>query len=434
MMTPTRQHGFDVAWCRDQFPALKRTVGGRPAVFFDGPAGSQVPQRVIDAIGDYLVRTNANHEGLFATSRESDAMLRAAHQGLADFVGTDDPDTIIFGPNMTSLTFALSRSLARTWRGGDEVLVSRLDHDANVSPWVFAARDAGATVRHVEVRPDDCTLDMDDLAGKLSPRTRLVAVACASNAAGTINPVAEIARLAHEVGALVFLDAVHHAPHGLLDVRGWDCDFLACSAYKFFGPHEGVLWGRRELLEGLPAYKVRPAPDDLPGRWMTGTQNHEAIAGTLAAVEYLADLGRRLRGGAADRREALRAAFTGIVAYERQLVARLLAGFAELPDVKVWGITDEDRLAQRVPTVAITHRRLSPSQLALRLGEQGIFVWHGNFYALPLTEALGLEPQGLLRIGLLHYNTEEEVQRLLEILKKPLAASHGTAEHTTWKN
>jgi len=417
MTTPTPQDTFDVSWCRDQFPALKRTVDGRAAVFFDGPAGSQVPRRVIDAIADYLTRSNANHGGLFATSRESDAILQAAHRGLADFVGTDDPETIVFGPNMTSLTLALSRSLAKTWHPGDEILVTRLDHDANFSPWVLAARDAGATVRQVDIRPDDCTLDMDDLAEKLSPRTRLVAVACASNVTGTINPVGEIARLAHEAGALVFLDAVHQAPHGLLDVQEWDCDFLACSAYKFFGPHEGVLWGRREWLERLPAYKVRPAPDDLPGRWMTGTQSHEAIAGTLAAVEYLADLGRRIRKDAAGRREALRAAFTSIVAYERKLVARLLAALAQLPDVRAWGIIDQTHLAERVPTVAITHRRFSPSRLAEHLGEQGIFVWHGNFYALPLTEALGLEPEGLLRIGLLHYNTEEEVQRLLEVLE-----------------
>ncbi len=415
---PQDPHPLDVGWCRRQFPALARNLDGNPAVYFDGPAGSQVPQRVIDAMGDYLVRCNANHDGLFATSRESDALLRTAHQALADFVGTDDPDTIVFGPNMTSLTFALSRALARTWRAGDEVVVTRLDHDANVTPWVLAAGDAGATVRHVGIRRDDCTLDLDDLAEQLSPRTRLVAVACASNAAGTINPVAEIGRLAHGVGALVFLDAVHQAPHGLLDVGAWDCDFLACSAYKFFGPHVGLLWGRRELLEELPAYKLRPAPDDLPGRWMTGTQNHEGIAGTLAAVEYLADLGRTMAPDAPDRRAALSAAYAGITTYERSLMARLLTGLAELPDVTVWGITDPQRLHQRAPTVAITHRRFRPRELATWLGDRGIFVWHGNFYALPLTEALGLEPEGLVRLGLLHYNTEEEVDRLLDTLRE----------------
>lgn len=421
MTTTTNTVGYDVDSCRRQFPALSRQVAGRPAVFFDGPAGSQAPRRVIDAVADYLAHTNANHGGLFATARESDAVLDAAHRGLADFVGADDPETIIFGPNMTSLTLALSRAVGRTWRPGDEVLLSRLDHDANVTPWALAARDAGATVRHVGIRPEDGTLDLDDFVGKLSPRTRLVAVGIASNALGTINPVQEVVRRAHEAGALVYLDAVHFAPHGRMDVRAWGCDFLVCSAYKFFGPHVGVLWGRRELLESLPAYKVRPAPDTLPGRWMTGTQNHEGIAGTLAAVEYLADLGRSSRGQAgagSDRRTALDAAFEAITAYERALAAELLAGLAELPSVRIWGITDPARMAERVPTVSITHRKLPPRAVAERLAARGIFVWHGNFYALPVTEILGLEPDGMVRIGLLHYNTAEEVRRLLEALRE----------------
>lgn len=418
MPDPSQKNAFDVAWCRSQFPALARSVADQPAVFFDGPAGSQVPDRVVDAIVHCLIETNANHGGLFETSRQSDALLEAAHQVLADFLGSSDAGEVIFGPNMTSLTLALSRSLGRTWKPGDEIVVSRLGHDANVTPWVLAARDAEATVRHVEIRPDDCTLRLDDLDEKLSPRTRLVAVACASNAVGTINPIQEIVSLAHERGAVVFLDAVHFAPHRLLDVAGWGCDFLACSAYKFFGPHVGVLWGRRQLLEELPVYKVRPAPNSLPGRWMTGTQNLEGIAGTLAAVDYLAELGRTCAPEAADRRSALGAAYKAIAAYEGRLTARLLAGLAALPSVKVWGITDPKRLELRVPTVAITHRRLSPAELAEYLGQRGIFVWHGNFYALPLTEALGLEPDGLVRIGLLHYNTEEEVGRLLASLSE----------------
>jgi cysteine desulfurase family protein (TIGR01976 family) len=420
MSSSAGKPAFDVERCRRQFPALARSVHGQPAVYFDGPAGSQVPQRVIDAIGDYLVRMNANHGGVFETSRQSDALLDEAHRGLADFLGTADPETVVFGPNMTSLTFALSRSLARTWRPGDEVVVSRLEHDANVTPWVLAARDAGATVRHVAFRPEDCTLDLDDLAGKLSPRTRLVAVGCASNAVGTINPVDEIVRLAHEAGALVFLDAVHYAPHRLLEVERWDCDFLVSSAYKFFGPHAGVLWGRRELLTELPAYKVRPAPDGIPGRWMTGTQNHEGIAGTLAAVEYLADLGREQEQGPVtlDRRRALEAAYEAIAAYERHLFAGLLAGLRDLGDVRIWGITAPERSGQRVPTVALTHRRLAPRDLAEYLALRGIFVWHGNFYALPVTEALGLEPDGLVRVGLLHYNTAQEVERLLAAMRE----------------
>jgi cysteine desulfurase family protein (TIGR01976 family) len=391
-------------------------VAGQPAAFFDGPGGSQVPERVIDMVGHYLAHLNANHGGLFVTSRESDEILDAAHRALADFYGTDDPDTIVFGPNMTSLTFALSRALARCWQPGDELLVTRLDHDANVSPWVLAARDTGATVRHVEIRREDCTLDMDDLAQKLSPKTRLVAVGYASNAVGTINPIERIVEMAHGVGALVYVDAVHFAPHGLIDVGRLGCDFLVASAYKFFGPHVGVLWGRRELLESLPAYKVRPAPDSLPGRWMTGTQSHEGIAGAMAAVEYLAELGRTLNPRVDNRRAALRAAYEGIVPYEQHLAAMLLEGLAAMPDVKVWGVIDPAQGSHRVPTVAITHRRFTPRQIAESLAARGIFVWHGNFYALPLTEALGLEPEGLLRIGLLHYNTEQEVARLLAAL------------------
>ncbi|NQT38904.1 MAG: cysteine desulfurase-like protein [Planctomycetes bacterium] len=416
MNEPLHPSPLDIAWCRGQFPALKRTEDGQTAVYFDGPAGSQVPQSVVDAIGHYLIGMNANHGGLFPSSRQSDALLDEAHRAVADLLGAADPRTVVFGANMTSLTLALSRAMARTWQPGDEVVVTRLDHDANVQPWILAARDAGATVRHVDVRPDDCTLDLDDLAAKLSSKTRLVAVGCASNAVGTINPVEEIVQTAHEAGALVFLDAVHLAPHARIDVERWGCDLLTCSAYKFFGPHVGILWGREELLRELPAYKVRPAPDDIPGRWMTGTQSHEGIAGTLAAVEYLAALGRRSMPEAADRRAALSAAYQCIAAYECELVARLLEGLASLPEVKVWGITDPARTAERVPTVGITHARLTPAELADYLGREGIYTWHGNFYALPLTDALGLEPEGMVRIGLLHYNTAEEVGRLLDAL------------------
>jgi cysteine desulfurase family protein (TIGR01976 family) len=403
--------------CRRQFPALSRRVGDRLAAFFDGPGGTQVPQRVIDAVGHYLAHQNANHGGRFATSIESDRLLDAAHRGLADFLGADDPRTVVFGQNMTSLTFSFSRALARTWKPSDEIVVTRLDHDANVSPWVLAARDCGATVRFANVRPEDCTLDLDELRHLINERTRLVAVGCASNATGGINPVRDICDWAHAVGALVYLDAVHYAPHGLIDVKAWDCDFLACSAYKFFGPHVGVLWGRRELLESLDAYKVRPAPLDPPGKWMTGTQSHEAIAGALAAVDYLADLGRLLAGDdSLDRRGALREAYREISLYERTLLGRLLDGLTRIPDVQIFGITDPARLDQRVATVSFTHERFTPGEMAHRLGQQGFFVWHGNYYALNLTEALGLEPEGMLRVGLVHYNTATEIDRLLEAL------------------
>jgi len=401
-------------YCRDQFPALKRQLNGQEVVFLDGPAGTQVPRRVIDAIADYLANRNANHGGLFITSEESDQMLAEAHQALADLLGVEDRGEIIFGPNMTSLTFSLSRALGQTWNEGDEVIVTRLDHDANVTPWVLAARDAGATVHHVEINDDECTLDLDDFKSKLSDRTRLVAVGCASNGSGSINPVAEICSWAHDCGALVFLDAVHYAPHDLLDVPHYDCDFLACSCYKFFGPHIGVLWGRRPLLETLDAYKLRPASNSLPDKWMTGTQSHEGIAGSLAAVDYLADTGRQAAGDQElDRRAALEAAFAAIVPYEQELTRQLLGGLAELGCYTVHGITDLDRLNERVPTVSITHPEIPTSELARRLAQAGIFAWQGNYYALLLTESLGLEPEGMLRLGMVHYNTPAEIESLL---------------------
>ena len=411
-----------VEHCRRQFPALSRRLAvpgapDQPAVFFDGPGGTQTPQRVIDAISHYLAHTNANHGGLFATSLASDRLLAEAHQGLADFLGAADPRTIVFGQNMTSLTFALSRSLARTWQSGDEIIVTRLDHDANVSPWVLAARDAGATVRFVPINAEDCTLNLAALRELLNRRTRLVAVGCASNATGTLNPVRDIADWAHQVGALVYLDAVHYAPHILPDVQALGCDFLACSAYKFFGPHLGILWGKSELLEQLDAYKVRPAPSTLPDKWMTGTQSHEAIAGALAAVEYLAELGRTLAGDdSLGRRAALREAYREIALYEHSLLTRLLAGLDKLPAIKVWGITSPARLADRVATVSFTHERFTATQMAEQLGRAGFFTWHGNYYALNLTESLGLEPEGMLRVGLVHYNTQLEVERFLEVL------------------
>jgi cysteine desulfurase family protein (TIGR01976 family) len=405
--------------CRRQFPALSRRVGEFPAIYLDGPAGTQVPQRVIDAMGDYLAHRNANHGGLFPTARESDHLLDEVQRAAADFLGADDPDTVYFGQNMTSLTFALSRSLADTWQPDDEIIVTRLDHDANVTPWIMAARDVDATVKTIDIRQDDCTLDLDQFRNTITPRTRLVAVGAASNATGGLNPVADIIRWAHQAGALVFVDAVHYAPHRLIDVQALGCDFLACSAYKFFGPHTGLMWGRRELLESLKAYKVRPATNSLPGKWMTGTQSHESLAGVSAAIEYLADLGRMLAGNdSLDRRAALREAYSGIESYERYLVERLLHGLQQMPEIKVWGITDTERLDQRVATVCLTHDRYNSAELAERLGRQGVFAWHGNYYALQLSEALGQEPAGMLRLGLLHYNSIGEVERLLRVLEE----------------
>ena len=404
---------------RQQFPALLRQVNERTAVFLDGPAGTQVPQSVIDAISNYYVQHNANHGGAFVTSQESDDILQETHQAIADLLGASDPGCVAFGANMTSLTFALSRALGQTWQSGDEIIVTRLDHDANVRPWVLAAEDAGAQVRFVEIRREDCTLDLDDLKSKLNERTRLVALGCASNSVGTINPYRDVIGWAHEVGALVFLDAVHYAPHALIDVESWDCDFLACSAYKFFGPHVGILWGKRKHLQSLTAYKLKTVPDSVPDKWMTGTQNHECLAGTLAAVNYLADIGRKCaEDQSLPRRAALETAFNSIQPYEQFLVERLLAGLRNIPGIQIWGINDPARAHERLPTLSITHHRLSPEALATQLGQRGLFVWHGNYYALELSESLGLEPDGMVRIGLVHYNTADEVDRLLNELEQ----------------
>ncbi|MFO0966422.1 MAG: cysteine desulfurase-like protein [Gemmataceae bacterium] len=403
---------LDVEACRRQFPGLARQVNGRPAMFLDGPGGSQVPRTVIDAVADCLAHRNANDGGRFATSREVGLEAAAARRAVADLLGAADSDEIVFGANMTTLTFALSRSLARTWRPGDEVVVTRLDHDANVTPWVSAAAAARATVRVLDIDPTDCALRLDQLPSLLNDRTRLVAVGMASNAVGTVNPIAIVSAAAKKVGALVFVDAVHAAPHLPVDVSAFGADFLACSCYKFFGPHLGVLWGRREHLERLPVDKVRPAPESAPGRWMTGTPNFEAMAGTRAAVDYLAAL-----GAGTDRRSALLAAYQAIRNHEVNLTAKFLAGIARLPAWRVWGITDSARIADRTPTFGVTHRTRSASEIAAALGEQGIFVWDGHFYAPALIEALGLAPAGMLRIGFLHYNTEAEIDRLLERLQ-----------------
>jgi cysteine desulfurase family protein (TIGR01976 family) len=409
---------LDVRWVRAQFPALEQTVNGQPAVFLDGPAGTQVPQQVIAAMREYLETSNANTYGAFATSRRSDAMLVAAHAAMADVLGCD-ADEIHFGPNMTTLTFALARALGRELAPGDEIVVTTLDHDANVAPW-RALEEQGVVVRQADIRAEDCTLDLDDLRAKLTARTRVVAVGYASNAVGTINPVAEIVRLAQAAGALAFVDAVHYAPHGSIDVRALGCDFLACSPYKFFGPHTGALYGKREHLLRLRPYKVRAAPEKLPDRWEVGTLAHESLAGVLATVEYLAELGIRcepLTAAATGRRASLLAAYRAIQEHERALAAKMLAGFQAIPGLKIYGIGEKTRLAERVPTFGLRLGQKTPLECARFLGERGIFTWDGNYFALNLTERLGVEESGgLLRIGAVHYNTEEEIDRMLAAL------------------
>jgi len=410
-------NALDLAWVRSQFPSLAQVVNGHPATFLDGPGGTQVPQRVIDAISDYLKRDNANTGGAYATSRHTDAMIAGARSAMADFLGCD-PDEVIFGPNMTSLTFAISRSIGRELGEGDEIVLTHLDHDANISPW-RALEERGVTIRMVEIYEDDCTLDMDDVARKITDRTKLVAVGYASNAVGTINDVKEIIRLAHQRGAMSYIDAVHYAPHGPIDVRALDCDFLVCSTYKFFGPHMGVLYGKREHLKRLDPYKVRANTNAIPNRWEWGTLNHECIAGITACVDYLADLGRRVSASASARRAAVLAAYDAIQKQERGLMESLIRGILTIPGLKLYGISDPKRYDQRCPTLAVRINGRTPLELATRLGERGIFTWDGNYYALNLTERLDVEKDGgFLRIGLAHYNTAQEVACLLATLQE----------------
>jgi cysteine desulfurase family protein (TIGR01976 family) len=423
MSTPvllgTETEPLDLAWVRAQFPSLQLQVNGQPAAFLDGPAGTQVPKQVMDAVQNYYLKSNANTCGSFATSRSNDAIIASARAAMADFFHCDK-DEVVFGQNMTTITFALARSIGRTLEPGHEIVVTTLDHDANVGPW-RALEEAGIVIRQVDLRESDCTLDLEDLKRKINANTKLVAVGYASNAVGTINPVAEISKLAHAAGALMFIDAVHYAPHGPIDVRALDCDFLVCSPYKFFGPHMGTLYGKREHLTRFRPYKVRPAPDSLPDRWETGTQVQELIAGIGAAVDYLAELGRRCdpHASATDRRSALLAAYRATRQHEMALLAHLVEGLLAIPGLRFFGISDPQRFHERCSTVSLRLAHHSPAQVASFLGDRGIFTWDGNYYALNLTERLGVEATGgLLRIGLVHYNTMEEVNRLLAALRE----------------
>ncbi|HNS49770.1 MAG TPA: cysteine desulfurase-like protein [Anaerolineae bacterium] len=408
---------------REEFPALHFGVGGSAPIFLDGPGGTQVHGSVLAAIAKYLTEANSNSGGQFSHSRRTDATVLEARRAMADLLNAHRPDEIAFGPNMTTLAFQLSRAIGRTIRPGDEVVVTRLDHDANVAPW-RALDERGAVIQEVDFRPDDCTLDMESLEAAISPRTKLLAIGYASNAVGTINPVREVVQIAHRAGARVFVDAVHYVPHAPIDVQALGCDWLACSAYKFFGPHMGVLYGRHELMDALPAYKVRPAHDEPPHKLETGTLSFEGLAGVTAAVEYLASVGRRfgaecavVPAGASNRRLELVAGMAAIRSYEWGICRQLIEGLAEIRGLRVYGITDPARFSERVPTVSFTLSGVHPREVARRLGEQGIYVWDGNFYALSVTERLGLEELGgLVRVGPVHYNTPAEIDRLLEAL------------------
>lgn len=397
---------------REQFPALAMKLDGHPVVYLDNPAGTQVPQRVIDRTAAYWRTMNANHGGVFATSERSDALIAEVRRAAAAFLNAPAPDQIIFGPNMTTLTFAMSRAIARELQPGDEILVTRLEHDANVSPWL-ALEERGVTVRFADVHVPECTLDMDDLQRQITSKTRLVAVTHASNAVGTIPDLPTIAKAAHAAGAWLWVDAVHYAPHGPIDVQGIDCDFLVCSSYKFYGPHQGLLYGRRELLERVRPYKVRPAGDELPYRWETGTQNHECLAGMLGAFEYLAELG----GSDGVTREALLGSMARIAAHERALAARLIDGLKRIDGVRIYGITNFDQLDHRAPTISLSWAPHRPQSLARWLAAHQVFTWHGDHYAPQLMARLGLSEQGgTLRIGIAHYNTASEIDLVLELL------------------
>lgn len=414
----------DLSAYRRYFPSLSQTINGRPAIYFDNPGGTQVAQHVIDGIVSYLQTANANLQGSFLTSQRTGEMIAEARQGMADLLHTSSPSEIVFGPNMTTLTFAFSRAIGKTLQPGDEIVVTVLDHDANVAPWL-ALQEHGVVIRKVDVNPADATLNMEDMRAQINARTKVVAVGYASNAFGTINDVATIIGWAHEVGALTWIDAVQFAPHGPIDVQALDTDFLVCSSYKFFGPHLGILYGKQQHLERFPAYKVRPAPDTAPDRWETGTQNHECLAGLVGVINYLEMLGKEQRDLYPDafptysgRRRDLKIAMQAMVDYERGLAAQMIAGLREVKGTTIYGITENARLHWRVPTITCNIAGYSPLEVAQHLSRHGIFAWDGNYYALGIMERLNLENSGgALRLGMAHYNTADEVNEVLNCLE-----------------
>jgi cysteine desulfurase family protein (TIGR01976 family) len=422
---------WDIAAIRTRFPSLRRPgPDGQPVAWLDGPAGTQVVDTCLRAINDYLLSSNANHGGAFAASFETDEIVHDVRVAVADLLGATDADEVSFGPNMTTITFALSRALGATFAPGDEIVVTRLDHDANVAPWLRIAEERGLVVRWVGIREDDCTLDLEDLERVLGPRTRLVAVGLASNAVGTINPVPRISKLVHAAGAHLWVDAVHAAPHLSIDVQALGADYLVCSAYKFYGPHLGVLWGRRELLEALPHIHVRPAGEAIPGRFETGTAAHELLAGLAGTIAYLEKVGITQGGapglpGTADRhrRPRLLAAMAAVRRYETGLVRQLIERVSVVPGLRVRGITDPARAAERCPTIAFTIEGHHPREIARFLGDRGIYTWDGDYYAWELIRALGLAEQGgMVRVGLVQYNAVAEIERLGQALEELVAA------------
>jgi cysteine desulfurase family protein (TIGR01976 family) len=408
---------------RQQFPSLERS-----AIFLDNPAGTQIAKPSLDRMNRYLLEHNANHGGLFETSHKSDEVLHEAHAAMADLLNASQPEEIIFGNNMTTLTLHISRSLARNLQQGDNILVTRLDHDANISPWMLIAEDKGCNLIWVDIDVEQGTLDLDDFARALEQKPKIAAFGYASNLLGTINPVKKLTGMAQEAGALVYIDAVQYAPHGPIDVQDIGCDFLVCSSYKFFGPHAGALYGKYDLLNELKAYKVRPAGDELPYKFETGTQNHEGIAGVLGALEYLEWLGREFgakhesewkQAGFSGRRLELKKGMSAMQDYESELSRQLIQIIESVPGTHIHGVTDLNRLHERVPTVSFTLDGKRPEQVAAEIGKHDIYVWNGHNYALAIVERMGLlEAGGMIRVGPVHYNTKEELQKFGEVLEK----------------
>ncbi|HEX5764872.1 MAG TPA: cysteine desulfurase-like protein [Woeseiaceae bacterium] len=419
---------FDLETVRSRFPALSLTDNGIPRIYFDNPAGTQVSRLVVERMSQCLLGANANLGGYFATSRFANAVVDDAHAAMADFLNAPSPDEIIFGQNMTTLTLHISRSIGRQFRAGDEIILSRMDHDANVAPWVLLARDLDLKVRWLPFNLDTFEFDLSVLDDLLNDRTRLVCVGGASNMTGTIHDIRTISAKARQAGAWTYIDAVQWVPHVPTDVQEIGCDFLACSAYKFFGPHQGILWGRREVLERLEPYKVRPAPDSIPGAFETGTQSHEGMAGTAAAVDYFAWIGKTMAQDYLKRNDRyegrsryVHAAMSCLFDYEITLARHLIDGLRQLPGVKVNGITGADAMARRVPTVSFTAAGMSPADIAQALAKKNIFVWSGHNYAVEAARALNIyDSGGGVRVGPVHYNSVEELDRLLAALEEIL--------------
>lgn len=399
--------GFDINAIRSQFPALKQIVDGYEPVFFDGPGGAQVPQGVVDAVADYLGHycSNVMPSTFFAAKKTVDTVLQAREKAAA-FVNARQAEEIFFGPNMTTQTFHLSRALSRNWRAGDEIIVTAMEHFANVSPWITAAQDKGVTVHMARMNPDDCTLDYEHLESLVSPRTKFVAVTYASNVTGSLVDVKRVIQAAHAVGALTFIDAVHYIPHRRVDVQDLDCDFLATSAYKYFGPHIAFIYGKAEHLNSFKPYKVKPSYDEIPWRWETGSLNFEAVHGFNACMDYILSLGQDLSD-----------AYQNIVAYEQEISRYFLKEAAAFPGMKVYGITAPDRLDERTPTFAVTIEGHAPKDVSDHLARHNIAAWHGHFNGTEVIETLSLTDKGgVLRIGCMHYNTVDEIDRLFEML------------------